>query len=71
MVNFFGTDGMRGKADITPITKEYFYKVGRALASILQNGNHNLKAIIGRDTRISGEVLESAIRDGLVDGGVN
>jgi phosphoglucosamine mutase len=71
MVNFFGTDGMRGKAGITPITKEYFYEVGRALASILQNENHNLKAIIGRDTRISGEGLESAIRDGLVDGGVN
>jgi len=70
-MNYFGTDGMRGCAGIIPITKEYFYKIGRALATILQEEDGQLQVIIGRDTRDSGKILESAIRDGLIDGGLN
>ncbi|MGJ8676213.1 MAG: phosphoglucosamine mutase [Akkermansiaceae bacterium] len=66
----FGTDGIRGIANQWPITAEVALRVGRAVASVLpamHDGSH--KVLIGRDTRISGTMLELAITSGLVSEG--
>jgi phosphoglucosamine mutase len=70
-MNYFGTDGMRGRFGATPITKEYFYEVGRALATVLQKEGKGCRVIIGRDTRKSGRELELGIKNGLIDGGIS
>jgi phosphoglucosamine mutase len=66
----FGTDGIRGKANQWPITPEVGMRVGRAVARVLQAkmpGKH--KVVIGKDTRLSGYMLENAITAGLVSEG--
>lgn len=66
----FGTDGIRGKANQWPITPEVGMRVGRAVARVLNAqmlGQH--KVVIGKDTRLSGYMLENAITAGLVSEG--
>lgn len=66
----FGTDGIRGKANEWPITPEVGMRVGRAIARVLKAqlpGKH--KVVIGKDTRLSGYMLENAITAGLVSEG--
>ena len=65
MQSIFGTDGIRGRFD-KEITYSLAYKVGFALAVIMEKNN---PIIIGRDTRISGEILFEAISRGIKDGG--
>lgn len=66
----FGTDGIRGLANQWPITPEVALRVGRAVARVLQpKGQNRHKVVIGRDTRISGSMLESAITSGLISEG--
>jgi len=63
----FGTDGIRGTANTFPILPEVILKVGQALGHIL-NQNHSKKnkiVLIGKDTRISGYMLEQALASGL------
>ena len=67
---FFGTDGIRGRVGVGPITPEFCLKLGWAAGKSLTNGNGGL-AIIGKDTRISGYLLESAIEAGFVYAGVD
>jgi len=61
----FGTDGIRGRANHFPITPEIALRAGRAVAQTLSAK----KVIIGRDTRVSGIMLESAITAGLLSSG--
>ncbi len=69
MGRLFGTDGIRGRANQHPITIELAMKTGRAVAKlILQQGDHIL--VIGKDTRESGDMLESAIAAGASSEGV-
>ncbi len=73
MAKLFGTDGIRGEANRYPITPEVALKLGRAVGMILApkcEGRHPC-AVIGRDTRISGFMLESALASGLVSEGVD
>ena len=66
----FGTDGIRGKANQWPITPEVGMRIGRAVARVLNAqmpGKH--KVVIGKDTRLSGYMLENAITAGLVSEG--
>lgn len=70
MKKYFGTDGIRGIAGET-LTANLSYKVGRALGKLLSSKNENPKVIIGRDTRISCDMIESAIVAGLTSRGVN
>ena len=66
----FGTDGIRGKANQWPITPEVGMRIGRAVARVLNAqdpGKH--KVVIGKDTRLSGYMLENAITSGLVSEG--
>lgn len=66
---YFGTDGIRGKVGESPITPEFVLKLGWAVGKVLANGQN--KVLIGKDTRISGYMLESALEAGLSSAGVN
>lgn len=68
----FGTDGIRGRANEYPITSEVALQAGRAISHILKSKvkNHN-RVVIGKDTRISGYMLETALTSGLVACGMD
>lgn len=68
MERMFGTDGVRGVAN-TELTAELAYKLGRAGAYILASEAHRPKILVGRDTRISGDMLESALVAGICSAG--
>ena len=73
MGKYFGTDGVRGKAN-TDLTVELAASIGRAAAMVLaeqETDDSKPKVLIGRDTRISGEMLESAIAAGLMAAGAD
>lgn len=61
---YFGTDGIRGRVGAFPITPEFFLKLGWAAGRVLANGDSG-KVLIGKDTRISGYMFESALEAGL------
>lgn len=70
MGKYFGTDGVRGIAN-TELTPEFTLKLGRILGYQLKSLCERPKVLIGRDTRISGELLESALIAGLVSAGAD
>jgi len=64
----FGTDGVRGRANVYPMTPELALRLGRALALVAKKGNGNGKGaqvLIGKDTRLSGYMLETALAAGI------
>ena len=63
----FGTDGVRGKANVEPMTAEMALALGRAIAHVFRQGDHadRSKIIIGKDTRVSGYMFESALTSGI------
>jgi phosphoglucosamine mutase len=67
----FGTDGVRGVANVYPMTAEVAMQLGRALAYLIRNGNHRHRVIIGKDTRLSGYMLEQALAAGIISMGVD
>lgn len=73
----FGTDGVRGTANIEPVTAETALKLGRAAAHVFKNLNQQArgrgrhKIVIGKDTRLSGYMLENAISSGILSMGVD
>jgi phosphoglucosamine mutase len=74
MGKLFGTDGVRGKANQYPITPEIAVRIGRAAAHLLsgsQDKNQQQTVIIGRDTRISGPMLEHALASGICSMGMD
>ncbi len=72
MNKLFGTDGIRGEANLFPMTPEIALQVGRAVGYLFRNqNNHQSKVIIGKDTRLSGYLFESALTAGLCSMGVN
>ena len=68
MSRMFGTDGVRGIAN-KELTAELAYKLGRAGAFVLTEGAHKPKILVGKDTRISGDMLESALVAGILSVG--
>lgn len=71
MGKFFGTDGVRGVANVE-LTPELAYRVGRAGAYVLtKQTNHAAKIIVGMDTRISGDMLEAALTAGICSVGAH
>jgi phosphoglucosamine mutase len=72
MAKLFGTDGVRGKANTYPITAEIALKLGKAAAIVLKN-KENKKPVflIGKDTRLSGYMLENALTAGLTSMGAD
>ena len=65
MGRFFGTDGVRGIANEYPMTSEMAMQIGQAIAYILKKKGHCSKIIIGKDTRLSGYMFESALAAGI------
>ena len=68
MRKYFGTDGVRGIAN-TELTCELAYKLGRAGGYVLAQGKEKVKVVVGKDTRISGDMLEAALTAGLMSVG--
>lgn len=68
--NYFGTDGIRGRVGLSNINPEFMLKLGWAIGRVLSNGVRK-KVLIGKDTRISGYMLESALEAGLSAAGVD
>ncbi|RUR11236.1 phosphoglucosamine mutase [Legionella septentrionalis] len=67
---YFGTDGIRGQVGLSSINPEFILKLGWAVGRVLANGERK-KVLIGKDTRISGYMLESALEAGLSAAGVD
>ncbi len=67
----FGTDGIRGTANTEPMTPETALKVAMAVGESLQNGTHKHLVVIGKDTRLSGYMLEPALTAGFVTMGMD
>ena len=68
---YFGTDGIRGKANTWPITPEIAMKVGMSAGLIFRNGDHRHRVVIGKDTRLSGYMIENAMVAGFTAVGVD
>lgn len=68
--NYFGTDGVRGRVGAPPITADFMLRLGRAAGAVLAQGERRA-VVIGKDTRISGYMFESALEAGLAAAGAN
>ncbi len=68
--NYFGTDGIRGEVGVEPITADFFLKLGWAVGSVLSEQG-KASVVIGKDTRVSGYLFESALEAGFLSAGVN
>ncbi|MBJ6727497.1 phosphoglucosamine mutase [Geomesophilobacter sediminis] len=71
MKKLFGTDGVRGIANVYPMTAEMAMQIGRAAAYIFRNGKRRHRIVIGKDTRLSGYMLENALVAGICSMGVD
>ncbi|MDY6821758.1 MAG: phosphoglucosamine mutase [Deferribacterota bacterium] len=71
MKRFFGTDGIRGKANKYPLTVDFVLKLGQASAKLFKNGNKEHYIVVGKDTRVSGYLFEYAIVSGICSMGIN
>lgn len=71
MRKYFGTDGIRGAANKFPMTADMALKVGMAVGAKLKDGNHRHRIIIGKDTRLSGYMIENALTAGMVAVGID
>jgi phosphoglucosamine mutase len=71
MGKIFGTDGVRGIANIYPMTTEVAMQLGRGAAYIFKGRSHRPKIVIGKDTRLSGYMIENAISSGICSMGVD
>ena len=65
MGKLFGTDGIRGEANRPPMHAQMAFRVGQAVAHQFKTGDHRTRVIIGKDTRISGYMLESSLEAGI------
>jgi len=71
-MKLFGTDGIRGRVNEFPITAEVALRTGKAVANVLRtSGPNRNRVLIGKDTRISGYMLETALTSGLVSMGMD
>jgi phosphoglucosamine mutase len=75
MRKLFGTDGVRGVANTYPMTTEIAMQIGRAIAYLVKkqvpDKEHNPRIVIGKDTRLSGYMIENALASGICSMGVN
>lgn len=71
MKKLFGTDGVRGVANVYPMTTELAMQIGRAAAYLFKNSSRRHRIVIGKDTRLSGYMLENALVAGICSMGVD
>jgi len=69
--SLFGTDGVRGRANTSPMTAEMAMRIGMAAGQVFRRGAHRNRAVIGKDTRLSGYMLEQALTAGFLSVGVD
>lgn len=69
--NYFGTDGIRGTVGQPPITPDFVLRLAHAVGRVLRRTEDHPKVLIGKDTRISGYMLESALESGFNSAGVD
>src|SRR5579863_4234215 len=69
--HLFGTDGIRGTANTDPMTAETALRLGQAAGLLFTRGAHRHRVIIGKDTRLSGYMLEPALTAGFVGAGMD
>jgi phosphoglucosamine mutase len=67
----FGTDGIRGRANLEPMNSETALRLGRACAHVFRSGRRRHRILIGKDTRLSGYMLESALTSGICSMGID
>ncbi|MEW6740729.1 MAG: phosphoglucosamine mutase [Nitrospirota bacterium] len=70
-MKLFGTDGIRGKVNRSPMTPENVLRIGMAIASALKTDHGRNMVLIGKDTRLSGYMIESALTSGICSMGMN
>ncbi|WP_377290778.1 phosphoglucosamine mutase [Rhizobium sp. SG2393] len=68
---YFGTDGIRGQSNMFPMTPDLAMRVGIAVGTIFRRGAHRHRVVIGKDTRLSGYMLENAMVAGFTAAGVD
>ncbi len=68
---YFGTDGIRGLTNTTPMTAAMAMKIGQAAGTHFLNGGHKHRVVIGKDTRLSGYMMESALTAGFTSVGMD
>src|SRR5690606_22629592 len=68
---YFGTDGIRGRANKFPMTAETAMKVGMAAGLSFQRGNYRHRVVVGKDTRLSGYMIENAMVAGFCAAGMD
>src|SRR3972149_4621753 len=71
MRKLFGTDGVRGIANVYPMTAEVAMQLGRAIAYVFKKEPRRHKIVIGKDTRLSGYMIENAMVAGICSMGVD
>jgi len=71
MRKLFGTDGIRGVANQDPMTSEMALRIGRAAAHVFRDSSRRHRIVIGKDTRLSGYMIESALTSGLCSMGID
>ncbi len=68
---YFGTDGIRGTVGNAPITPDFMLRLGHAVGQVLRQGARRPTVLIGKDTRISGYMIESALEAGFASAGID
>ncbi|MCS4509285.1 phosphoglucosamine mutase [Xylophilus ampelinus] len=68
---YFGTDGIRGTVGVAPITPDFVLRLGHAVGRVLRRTEKRPSVLVGKDTRISGYMLESALESGFNSAGVD
>src|SRR5918993_1372910 len=68
---YFGTDGIRGRTNVTPMTADVAMRVGQAAGTYFLRGDHRHRVVIGKDTRLSGYMMESALVAGFASVGMD
>jgi len=68
---YFGTDGIRGTVGQQPITPDFMLRLGHAVGRVLKSGDPKPTVLIGKDTRISGYMIESSLEAGFASAGVD
>lgn len=68
---YFGTDGIRGTVGTEPITPDFMLRLGHAVGRVLKRSNPRPSVVIGKDTRISGYMIEAALEAGFASAGVD
>jgi phosphoglucosamine mutase len=68
---YFGTDGIRGQANMEPLTPHTLARLGQAIGLHFMRGDHRNRVLIGKDTRLSGYMVESALASGFVSVGID